>query len=32
MKIKYLFPLFVAVIALMVGCDDENMVTLLDEI
>ena len=32
MKLKYLFPLFIAAVALMVSCDDEISVTLLDEI
>ncbi len=32
MKVKYLFPLFIAVIALLSSCADENQVTLLDEI
>jgi len=32
MKLKYFFPLFIATVALMVSCDDEFSVTLLDEI
>ncbi|MDF1560027.1 MAG: BACON domain-containing carbohydrate-binding protein [Bacteroidales bacterium] len=32
MKLKYFFPLFIASVALMVSCDDEFSVTLLDEI
>ncbi|SFK42132.1 Putative binding domain-containing protein, N-terminal [Porphyromonadaceae bacterium KH3CP3RA] len=32
MKLKYLFPLFIATIALMTSCDDEDAVTLLKEI
>ena len=32
MKLKYIFPLFIATVALMTGCDDEATVTLLDEI
>jgi len=32
MKLKYLLPLFIATVALMVSCDDEFSVTLLDEI
>jgi hypothetical protein len=32
MKLKYFFPLFIAAVALMVSCDDEVSVTLLDEI
>jgi hypothetical protein len=32
MKLKYFFPLFIAAAALMVSCDDEFSVTLLDEI
>ena len=32
MKLKYLFPLFIAAVALMVSCDDEFSATLLDEI
>ncbi|MBZ4652304.1 MAG: hypothetical protein JG761_1104 [Proteiniphilum sp.] len=32
MKLKYLFPLFIATVALMTGCEDEDAVTLLDEI
>ncbi len=32
MKLKYLFPLFVATLALAVSCADEPVVTLLDEI
>lgn len=32
MNLKYLFPLFIATVALMTGCDDEASVTLLDEI
>jgi len=30
--LKYLFPLFIAAVALIVSCDDEVSVTLLDEI
>lgn len=32
MKLKYLFPLFIAMLALMTSCDDEASMTLLDEI
>ena len=32
MKLKYFFPLFLAAVALMVSCNDEFSVTLLDEI
>lgn len=32
MKLKYLFPLFIATVALMASCADEDAVTLLDEI
>jgi len=32
MKLKYFFPLFIAAVALMVSCEDEVSVTLLDEI
>ncbi len=32
MKLKYLFPLFFAAIALMTSCADEEVMTLLDEI
>jgi hypothetical protein len=32
MKLKYFFPLFFATVALMVSCDDEFSVTMLDEI
>jgi len=32
MKLKYFFPLLIAALALMVSCDDELSVTLLDEI
>jgi hypothetical protein len=32
MKLKYFFPLFIATVALMVSCNDEFSVTLLDEI
>ena len=32
MKLKYFFPLFIAAVALMVSCDDDDSVTLLDEI
>lgn len=32
MKLKYFLPLFIATVALMVSCDDEFSVTLLDEI
>jgi len=32
MKLKYIFPLFIATVALMTGCEDEASVTLLDEI
>jgi hypothetical protein len=32
MKLKYFFPLFIASVALMISCDDEFSVTLLDEI
>ena len=32
MKLKYFFPFFIATVALMVSCDDEFSVTLLDEI
>lgn len=32
MKLKYLFPLFIATVALMTSCADEDSVTLLKEI
>ncbi len=32
MKLKYLFPLFIAMLALMTSCDDEETMTLLDEV
>ena len=32
MKLKYIFPLFIALLALMTSCEDEETVTLLDEI
>lgn len=32
MKLKYLFPIFFATLAFMTSCDDEDTVTLLDEI
>ncbi|MBR8534543.1 hypothetical protein KDU71_03155 [Carboxylicivirga sediminis] len=32
MKLKYLFPLFIAALAFMTSCDDEETMTLLDEI
>lgn len=32
MKLKYLFPLFIATVVLMTSCADEDAVTLLDEI
>ncbi|QRX63425.1 DNA-binding protein [Dysgonomonadaceae bacterium zrk40] len=32
MKLKYLFPFFIAMLALMTSCDDEASMTLLDEI
>ena len=32
MKLKYLFPLFIAMLALMTSCDDDDSITLLDEI
>jgi hypothetical protein len=32
MKLKYFFPLFIATVALMVSCNDEFSVTVLDEI
>ncbi len=32
MKLKYLFPLFIAVLAFMTSCDDEENMTLLNEI
>ncbi|MBF6627887.1 MAG: BACON domain-containing protein, partial [Proteiniphilum sp.] len=32
MQLKYLFPLFIAMLALMTSCADEESVTLLDEI
>ncbi len=32
MNLKYLFPLFIATVALMTSCDDEDSVTLLKEI
>ncbi len=32
MKLKYLFPLFIATVALTTSCADEESVTLLDEI
>jgi len=32
MKLNYFFPLFIAIVALMTSCEDENQVTLLDEI
>lgn len=32
MKLKYLFPLFIAMLALITSCTDEESMTLLDEI
>jgi hypothetical protein len=32
MKLKYFFPIFIAAVALLVSCEDEVSVTLLDEI
>ena len=32
MKLQYLFPLFIAMLALMTSCEDEASMTLLDEI
>lgn len=32
MKLKYLFPIFIAILALMTSCDDEETMTLLKEI
>ncbi|QGY44341.1 DNA-binding protein [Maribellus comscasis] len=32
MRLKYLFPIFIAILALMTSCDDEETVTLLKEI
>ncbi|WP_321369670.1 BACON domain-containing protein [uncultured Draconibacterium sp.] len=32
MKLKYLFPVFIALIALMTSCEDEDTMTLLKEI
>jgi hypothetical protein len=32
MKLKYFFPLFIAAVAMMVSCNEEFSVTLLDEI
>ncbi|MCK3685953.1 BACON domain-containing carbohydrate-binding protein [Maribellus sp. YY47] len=32
MKLKYLFPIFIAILALMTSCDDEETMTLLPEI
>ncbi|HCF80326.1 MULTISPECIES: BACON domain-containing protein [unclassified Proteiniphilum] len=32
MKLKYIFPLFIAILTLMISCADEESVTLLDEI
>ena len=32
MKIKYFFPLFIAIVALISSCTDENQMTLFDEI
>lgn len=32
MKLKYLFPIFIAILALMTSCDEEETVTLLDEV
>ena len=32
MKLKYLFPIFIALFALMTSCEDEDAVTLLKEI
>jgi hypothetical protein len=32
MKMKYLFPLFIAIVALTTSCTDEDQMTLLDEI
>jgi len=32
MKLKYLFPLFIAALALMTSCEDEETMTLLNEI
>ena len=32
MKLKYFFPIFIAIVTLMTGCTDEEQMTLLDEI
>ena len=32
MKLKYFFPLFIAILALMASCADEETMTLLDEV
>ena len=32
MKLKYLFPLFIVMLALMTSCVDEETMTLLDEV
>ena len=32
MKLKYLFPIFIAMLALMTSCVDEETMTLLDEV
>jgi hypothetical protein len=32
MKLKYIFPLFIAMLILMISCSDEESVTLLDEV
>ncbi|MCU4175419.1 BACON domain-containing protein [Carboxylicivirga sp. N1Y90] len=32
MKLRYLFPIFIAMLALMTSCEDEEKMTLLDEI
>jgi hypothetical protein len=32
MKLKYLFPVFIAMLALMTSCVDEETITLLDEV
>ena len=32
MKIKYIFPIFFAALALMTSCNEEQSITLLDEI
>ena len=32
MKLKYIFPLIIAALAFMVSCQDEDTMTLLDEI